>query len=43
LNIREDIEKGVFLENITEEIVTNFTEVMDILNKGMKYRHISET
>lgn len=43
LNVREDLKKGVFLENATEEVVSNFTEVMEIFKKGLKNRHVSET
>ncbi len=41
--MREDLLKGVFLENITEEVVTHLSEVMDVLNRGLKNRHVSET
>ena len=43
LNVREDLKKGVFLENATEEVCTNFGEVMEIFKKGLKNRHVSET
>lgn len=31
LNIREDLKKGVFLENVTEEVVNHSNEAMEIL------------
>ncbi len=43
LNIREDLKKGVFLENVTEEIVTNFSDVLKVIERGLKLRHVSET
>lgn len=43
LSIWEDLKKGVFLENVTEEVVSHSSEVMDILKKGIKNRHVSET
>lgn len=43
VNIREDLKKGVFLENVTEEVVNHSNEVMNLLKKGIKNRHVSET
>lgn len=43
LNVREDLRKGIFLENVTEEVVSNASEVMEALKKGASQRHVSET
>lgn len=43
LNLREDIEKGVFIENVREVVVNNYHEAYDIITQGLKRRHVSET
>lgn len=43
LNLREDLKKGIFLENVTEEVVNHAGDVMTLLRKGLKNRHVSET
>ena len=43
LNLREDIEKGVFIENVKEVVVNNYHEAYDIITQGVKRRHVSET
>ncbi len=34
LNLREDIKQGVYIENVTEEIVNSVSEAMSILKTG---------
>ena len=43
LNLREDIKKGVFLENVSEEIITSFYEAQKVIKKGLKNRHVGFT
>lgn len=43
LNIRQDVKKGVFVENLTEESALNAEKLIDCLMTGMKNRHIGET
>lgn len=40
LNIRQDVRKGVFVENLTEESALNSDKLQDCLTTGMKNRHI---
>ena len=40
LNIRQDVRKGVFVENLTEESALNSDKLQECLNTGMKNRHI---
>ena len=40
LNIRQDVKKGVFVENLTEESALNADKLLECLNVGMKNRHI---
>lgn len=43
LQLREDTRKGVYVEGITEEFISRSEEVMEILNKGSKSRHVGST
>lgn len=43
LQIREDIRRGVFLENAREEVVSGFTEVRVWLRRGQVARRVGET
>lgn len=43
LNLRQDVKKGVFVENLTEESAMNADKLLECLNLGMKNRHIGET
>lgn len=43
LNIRQDVKKGVFVENLTEESALNAEKLIECLMMGMKNRHIGET
>lgn len=43
LHVREDLEKGIYLEGISQKTITNTFEAMNILQKGQKYRHVSAT
>lgn len=38
LRIREDIKKGVYVEGLTEEVVTSSEEAYAVLKKGAKNR-----
>ena len=37
------MKKGSYVENLTEEITTNFEETLDLLRKGSENRHVSAT
>lgn len=43
LNIREDLRKGVYIEGVSEETITQSEEAMEILRKGSKGRHVGST
>lgn len=43
LLIREDIKKGAYVENLQQETITSFDEALEIIEKGIKYRHIGST
>lgn len=43
MQLREDTRKGVYVEGITEEIITKSEEAMEILYKGSKSRHVGST
>jgi hypothetical protein len=43
LNVREDIKKGVFVENLSEEPVSDVIMAVGLLNQGIRSRHIGET
>lgn len=43
LNLREDIKKGVYVENLIEEIAENMEDVLDGLKRGRMNRHVGAT
>eukprot|EP01022_Parablepharisma_sp_SALTPOND_P031245 TRINITY_DN790_c0_g1_i2.p1 TRINITY_DN790_c0_g1~~TRINITY_DN790_c0_g1_i2.p1 ORF type:complete len:611 (-),score=94.86 TRINITY_DN790_c0_g1_i2:2558-4390(-) len=43
LHIREDIKKGVYVENLIEETVENSNDLMEILKRGGANRHVGAT
>lgn len=43
LNIREDIKKGVYVENLQEENALNSGEAISLLIKGASNRHVGAT
>ena len=43
LNLREDIEKGVFIENVKEVVVKTYADVQRVVEEGLKRRHVSFT
>lgn len=43
LSLREDIEKGVFIENVKEVVVNSYSEAYEIIGQGLKRRHVGET
>lgn len=43
IKIREHPKKGMYVENIFEEILTDYTSAMNIILKGIKNRHVSFT
>ena len=43
LLIREDIKKGVYVENLQQETVTNFDDTLNVIEKGVKFRHVGST
>lgn len=43
LLVREDAAKGVYVENLSERIVTNTDEAMEVLRSGMDNRKVAST
>ena len=43
LQIKEDSERGVYVSGLMEKIVTNPTEVLELLRTGVARRHVGET
>lgn len=43
LSIREDINKGVYVEGLSEEMVRNHVEMISFIAKGSKNRHTAAT
>ena len=43
LRMREDINKGVFLEGITESVCGSFYEAQRVITTGLKRRHVGST
>lgn len=43
LKIHEDLERGIFVGDLTEEIVTNEQQVFNLLNKGDANRKVGQT
>ncbi|EGR27722.1 kinesin motor domain protein, partial [Ichthyophthirius multifiliis] len=43
LQLREDLKKGVFVENLTEQITRTLSNAIEVLKKGGKNRHIGFT
>jgi len=43
LTIRQDLKKGVFVENLIEESVFSEVKLLECLNFGMRNRHVGET
>ncbi len=41
--MREDLKKGVYVENLDEQQATNSEEAINILIKGANNRHVGET
>ena len=43
LQIREDLKKGVYVENLTEEVAQSSDEAVNLLLKGSNNRHVGAT
>jgi hypothetical protein len=43
LKIREDINKGVYVEGLAEEIVSCHQDMIALINQGVKNRHVGAT
>ena len=43
LNIWEDLKTGVFIENVVEEVITNYSEAYLLLKRGQEKRRVAET
>jgi hypothetical protein len=41
--VREDLKKGVYVEGLKEESVTNSEETIELLRKGARNRHVGAT
>lgn len=43
LQVREDVKKGPYVEGLTEQKAENVGQMMEIMKKGLKNRHIGST
>ena len=43
LHIREDIKKGVYVEGLNEEVVLSAQDMMEVISRGAKNRHVGST
>lgn len=43
LQVREDFKKGIFVDNLTEEVVSNSESAVNLLIKGARNRHVGAT
>ena len=43
MQVREDLKKGVYVENLTEYNATNSEEAINLLLMGSKSRHVGST
>ena len=43
LSVREDLKKGVYVENLTEDTVTDAAQAIQILLRGHRNRRVGET
>jgi hypothetical protein len=43
LQLREDLKKGVYVDGLSEAIVTNTEEALELLRRGSKGRHVGST
>lgn len=43
LHVREDIKKGVYVEGLMEEVVTNYKDIVLLIQRGAKNRHVGST
>jgi len=43
LGIREDINRGVYVEGLQEELVFCYSDMITVINRGSKNRHVGAT
>jgi kinesin family protein 15 len=43
LSIREDIKRGIYVENLTEQPVSSTAEALEVLRVGAANRHVAAT
>ena len=43
MNVREDLEKGVYIEGLKEELILSYKDMINLIVKGAKNRHVGET
>lgn len=43
LHVREDIKKGVYVEGLQEDIVNTYKDLILLIQKGAKNRHVGST
>ncbi|KAL0050716.1 hypothetical protein WJX82_005679 [Trebouxia sp. C0006] len=43
LNLREDMKRGCYVDNLTEQIVLNVEDALNVMRKGTENRRIGET
>ena len=43
LHVREDIKKGVYVEGLQEEVVSSYRDMIQLIQKGGKNRHVGST
>ena len=41
--VREDIKKGVYVDGLTEESISNVKDMTNLILKGAKIRHVGST
>lgn len=43
LHIREDIKKGVYVEGLNEEVINSYKDMINMIQRGAKNRHVGST
>ena len=43
LHVREDIKKGVYVESLQEEAVSNVKDMISLITRGSRNRHVGST
>lgn len=43
LHVREDIKKGVYVEGLNEEVINSYKDMISLIQRGAKNRHVGST